>query len=858
MLGFLSFLARLVSRFPRLVLLLCSVLLGISLVASYQRLSFETDVRTLLPNRNEVARTAREALDDFESFDFMLAIVELRDDATTATLIEAAPQIAASLLDPRFIRSVDYRLDSQARRLIEGDDAGADEMIVNLLTDSDWEALRERLSPEATEDALRHLKARLTAEPHDPQLTEDPLGIGEILRQRLTVTSGPVRPRADRELFLSPEGRKLLMILKPHFPATNLVFCRDLAAFLEQTARGLQSRPESWARQVRVGFAGASIDTARRLEAARRDFLFTMGISFAAVFGLFYLAYRRFEVLTFIAIPLLFGLGWTLGLTTALLQRVTIVSAAVLAVLFSLGVDYGIVAYNRFLEEVRRGRQTGEAARTVLLRTGPGLVTGGVIGAMGFLGLVVSEFVGFRELGLVAGLGIFCCLVATLLMVPAMLQTGFAPREDSIRRGRALTLGLPQLADLISRKPRTLAVCGLMLTVFFAMQAGQVRFSDSLQAAERPSPGVVNLQRRIDQNFETPGDQIVAVVEADSLQGALEANDLLYRNLQSWQTRASEKLLTFDSLRTWLPSAKSQRISQEQFILLEREWPKIEARMAAQAEALGLPTDVMTTFSARVRRWIEIAKTQPTVRFETLRDEYLLSLVQRHVIEIASSGRYRIFTQIYPHKGQWTNEVPKVFLEAMSTGEDGRRLPVKFTGGVVLESALRDVIRRDLALTSLFVIVIILSLLFLHFRDMRDVGLALLPLFISLCWTLGVWRLLGLSLDIFTLVALPVIMALGIHSGVHFLERYDEMGRRRMNVAVETTGRAILLTSLVTLFSLGSLATADFAGLRQAGLFVLLGAFANMVAALIFLPAITHLVTRGSGAWEQWSPSDLG
>ncbi len=872
---FLRFLARVTHRFPVLVLLVCTAFLVVALVAAKRHLRLDTNVAALLPQQLDIQQVTREALRDFGTFDFMLAVLEARDGQGAQFLTQIAPEIARELNDARFFYSVDYRLDPNASRLVEATGPVPDIYVVDLLTGEDWDKIRKLFTPEATTKALVRLatRLRLPTSPADLEsLLTDPVGLGQVIRDRLTYSSGPAKLNLREGFFLSDDGKMLLMILRPASPtrlgergdatiasSANLAFAERLTSYLDAVKQGLYNRHPEWHDTLRLSFVGPHIEAVRNTRIVRHDFYATLITSFIAVVALSYLVFRRVQVLYFTGIPLAFGIVWTLGLTAATLKHLTLITAALGAVLVGLGVDYGILLYNRFLEEVHRGRSVGEAIEAIITRTGRGIITGAFTTAAGFLGLTLTTFRGFQELGLVAAIGIVCCLAAMLLMMPSLMTLRLRKTEKRIRRRPLLTLGLPQLGSMVLFRPRTTLVVGVLLTAYFGWLATTVQFDDDISGLQQPSGSYLRLQERIDKQFGIPANQIVAIVEGDTLEQALFRNDLLYRNLQSWNERAEQKIHSFDSLRTFLPSERTQRQAQQRILNFRNEWSQIRQRMEQQAFELGLSEESLEPFFARMEQLFDTAQRHPVLKFESLISPFFQNIVQRYVAK-TNEGTYRILTRIYPPKGQWEYEIPELFLQSLRLGEpdtDSLALDVQVTGVVVHASRLKRTVLRDLAFTCLFVVAIVFLILLIHFRSVGDCLLSLVPVLIMLIWTLGLWNLLGLKMNFLNIVVIPMILGIGVHSGLHLLERYREMGYRRLNLVIETTGRGLLLTALTTMLGFGSLALADYRGLQEMGLLTLLGVGTNLLAALVFLPATIRLVERGL-TFEDWNPQDLG
>lgn len=137
------------------------------------------------------------------------------------------------------------------------------------------------------------------------------------------------------------------------------------------------------------------------------------------------------------------------GVVAVVPGHLTLLSAFFASILFGLGVDFGIHLVERF-EETRAdlrlgGDHTTPRAAVVLLATGRlarSLTTGALTTAAAFFSMWWSGFRGFEELGLVAGLGILVCLLATFTVLPALL-TLQAPRRDApvLLERRGLPLG---------------------------------------------------------------------------------------------------------------------------------------------------------------------------------------------------------------------------------------------------------------------------------------------------------------------------------------------------------------------------------------------------------------------------------
>ncbi len=89
-----------------------------------------------------------------------------------------------------------------------------------------------------------------------------------------------------------------------------------------------------------------------------------------------------------------------------------------------------------------------------------------------------------------------------------------------------------------------------------------------------------------------------------------------------------------------------------------------------------------------------------------------------------------------------------------------------------------------------------------------------------------------------------MIVGIGVDSAIHLLGRFYENERHNMRLAIERTGRAIVVTGLTTIFGFGSLSIASFRGIREIGFLAIVGTICTLFASLIFLPAILNLLDK--------------
>ena len=150
---------------------------------------------------------------------------------------------------------------------------------------------------------------------------------------------------------------------------------------------------------------------------------------------------------------------------------------------------------------------------------------------------------------------------------------------------------------------------------------------------------------------------------------------------------------------------------------------------------------------------------------------------------------------------------------------------------------------------SAFSLVLVLMLLVLDFADLRKALFALAPVIIGMGWMVGIFAIVGLRLNVATIVVMPLVLGIGIDAGVHMMHRWEinaraHGGRARVDDLIHGTGGAVILSSLTTMVGFAGLLLGRHLGMVQLGATMVVGVGCTLVASVIVLPALLMLFNR--------------
>jgi predicted RND superfamily exporter protein len=209
------------------------------------------------------------------------------------------------------------------------------------------------------------------------------------------------------------------------------------------------------------------------------------------------------------------------------------------------------------------------------------------------------------------------------------------------------------------------------------------------------------------------------------------------------------------------------------------------------------------------------------------------------------SSHGKVLLEVVPAVDVWERKPNEEFVAQIQKIAPGA------TGTPVMNLEYIDLLMKSYIQASFYAGGVILVLIFLLFRNVKDVVLTLLPLGLGILWLFGALGLFKIQLDPANIVTLPMILGIGVAYGVYVMDRYREEGGIR--IFASSTGKAVVLSALTTLFGFGSMLFGQYRGLVSLGLVMSLGVIFTLISALVVLPQILAILDK-QGADEEKDP----
>lgn len=614
-----------------------------------------------------------------------------------------------------------------------------------------------------------------------------------------------------QETLGSADAKTIVLRIYPHFDINDVEHCRNFYKDVKTVLSQIHKLPTGNPAIYLTGDLMRTVQNEGRLysqiiNSGKRSLYLTV--------ILLMIYFIRIPVGALLAaIPLAMAIVWTLAITSEWIGYLSLISGPLGLLLVGIGMESAVQLLARYREERRKNFSAAVAFETIILETGPAITTGVLVSAAAFLTLCVTDFKGFAQFGLMAGIGLLCTLVAILVVFPCILILAEPFGLLPVLGGRIYNFNQFR-SHPYSKWRWHLAIIGFF-TIFAVHRGIQYHFQFNFDKLTFPNSNFV-----ADSLIQASGEAIVppAVVLTPGYEEAEQvANAVRFRMKSDSLSPTIQSVMTMTDL---LPRDQDQKLA----IIRKLRRQITPAMIDSTPEPLH--SNLVKLRDAWESRKLTVA-------------DLPLNYKKKFIGMDSLSGQ---FTFIFPSvnlRSGWNNiafaeDVADIRTENGNTYH-ASGLPI------VRADLLRLIIpdsRRALILALLTISLLVLA----DVKSIRGTMVLVLPLLFSLLWTLGLLKIFGIKLSWYNLVAFPAMLAFGINNGIHLYHRYLEEGRGSVRFVLRRTGETMAVATFVGMAGFLSLAFSEHQGLAALGQTALIGLAMSLIAPLLFMPLIIGIL----------------
>ncbi len=175
-------------------------------------------------------------------------------------------------------------------------------------------------------------------------------------------------------------------------------------------------------------------------------------------------------------------------------------------------------------------------------------------------------------------------------------------------------------------------------------------------------------------------------------------------------------------------------------------------------------------------------------------------------------------------------------------------LNIELTGNLVINNAQNHYTNNGMFKSFSIAILVIGICFIILFRSLKYGVIALVPSVVPILLTGGLISLVGVSLDLGTMIVGAMTIGIAVDDSIHLMSRYLLKRKRGYSVsesielAMQSSGRAVVLTSVILVTGFSVMLLGSFISYIYVGMFSAMIMLLALIGDLLFMPAVLFIV----------------
>lgn len=787
-------------------LLLATLVTLLALSAS--RISFVEDISSFLPN-NANNKRINEAYQHIGAANKIVVTISPNSaDADEDLLIDAALRFAEILQISdsaghikEMMCEVDHEKMTEVTRFIT-------QNLPFFLEEEDYARIDTLIHPQNIEKQLKTDKELLLLPMNSfvrEVILHDPLYFSQNALKNLEVFKQNDNYSIDNGFIFNQQGECIITITS-QYPVSETANNRLLGHAIYKAAQQTMNEFDS---EVKIAPFGATLISIANADQIKKDSILAGSVALVLILLLLFYFFRNFKSLFFIALSVLFGALFSLGIMVLFSPTVSIIAIGIASIIFGIAINYPL----HFLAHNPHTETTKQTLREIV---NP-LLIGNITTVGAFLSLLFISSPAMHDLGLFSSL----LLVGTIIFVLIFLPH-FIPNTKRKRQEPKLNFG--RLAEFSPERNQWIVFVFLLFTVILFFFSFGTKFETNLHAINYMTPELrAEMNKLIEENHGKER-MLYVVAEGETTDEALQhyENEVLpYLNNHANESQIYRKEEKFagdfnSGIGNFFPSKELQQQKIErwnQFWGNDDKSSKKDlfiANLKEAARKLGFKEDAFELFFENLHtayQPVEFAYFAPI--YNGLGENYFS----------ISDDKTLIYTIL-------NGENPEINTDHIFTFDDS-------SIAQKMVSALSDDFNNVLFICAF----IVFAFLFFSFGRIELAIIAFIPLTVGWIWILGLMNIFDLKFNIVNIILATFIFGQGDDYTIFITEGliYEYTYRRKMLASFKNS---IILSASILFVAIGMLIFAQHPAMRSLAELTMVGMVSVVACAYLFPPLI--------------------
>lgn len=589
--------------------------------------------------------------------------------------------------------------------------------------------------------------------------------------------------------------------------------------------------PSSYAPDLKVTLSGDVIIAKEEQQAIARELVLATSITVATVLLLIVLFFGRPRSVFLLGAGIIPPVLMSFAIADITVDSLNASTAFLGSIIIGNGVNPNIIWLSRYFEERRGGSEVRAAVVGAHTNTWLATMIASGAAALAYGSLMITDFRGFRDFGIIGGVGMVLCWISAIMVLPAAVAAyerfrPFPVGKERTRRGGHYA---DAFAALAKRAPRGVIAVSVVLSLLSVTLVTYAIIQDPFEydfrnlrsVREEGNSEARQVQYRVNHilaSHEQGRGIAVLLDNVDDVPLIEEQLDAMPASVHA----GHHSLLEFlpEDAPTKVPMLAEIRqlcIDIREYVDDEETLRKIDDNIPPEVVEVptlsDLPDEVALRFAEKDGTRGRIMMVQESDQFSTW------------------DGRYLV---------RWANALRTLRMA------DGTRPPLAGRAPVFADliGAVYDDMPKAIAAAFFATVVLVL----VSFRRRRDSLLSIMALLMGILWMAGTMAGLGMKLNFLNFVAFPITFGNGVDYSINVMRRYrleaDAGNADPILSAVRRSGGAVVLCSLTTIVGYTSLFVSANQAMNSFGLAMAISEVTCLLAAVLTMPAVMIMLGR--------------
>ncbi len=551
--------------------------------------------------------------------------------------------------------------------------------------------------------------------------------------------------------------------------------------------------------------------------------VFGIGVLLFIILTLWYI----FKKIIWIIIPIsscFFSVLIMMGLLGLIGWKVTVISSNFIALMLILTMAMNIHLSTRFLQLQREFPKNGNSKIIFLATTKmfwPILYTA-LTTICAFLSLIFSEIKPVIDFGWMMTLGLITSFIVTFTLLPTLLNF-FSKSHAKIKEQKNSVI--TEYLSLVSiKKRRSVFILTFIIIILSILGINKLKVENSFINYFDKKTEIYKGMKFIDENLggTTPMDVIVKF--SDDMENETNKSDDDFDDWEDSEDKNSEKY--------WFTKDKVDKIKKIHNYL---------DSLPAVGKVLSFSS--ILEVAKKLNNNKELGTLEMGVLYSKLPNTIKKQIVNPYIS--IEHNEARISLRIKDSmKDLRRNELINQINYDLENKLNFKKDEYKLAGVLILFNNLLQSLFKSQILTLGFVMLGILLMFLILFRNIKLSLIGVVPNFIAAFFILGIIGLMEIPLDMMTITIAAITIGIAVDNSIHYIYRFKEEYSKINNYnktikkCHSSVGIAILNTSITIVFGFSILVLSNFIPTIYFGVFTGIAMLLAMTSVLTLLPAL--------------------